>query len=522
MAHSQLMQRLLALTKLAHQSKKKRAAAAEFCEEHLYNRRQFLQTSGMAAMAATVLASCTKMVKSPGSTNGNTQPKIAIVGAGIAGLNAAYTLKKQGISSTLYEASTRAGGRIFTAQNILNPDLSTELGGEFIDSDHTDMRNLAAEFGFPLINLYAHSELKLQQNLYYFNGVSYSDDDFINGISTYLPKINNDYDKLSDIIKYNSYSPADKKFDNMNLEEYFDSINLHGWLRELLLIAYLGEYGLNTWECNAINFLFLFGVSPQGDVALYGSSDERFKISGGNQKIVDALASELKDNINTEHKLVKLQKKGTVYELFFENVSQPVQADIVLLTLPFTILRNVELNVELPKVKRDGINNLGYGNNSKLFLGFNGRPWRTKFNCVGMSYSDNGTQNTWDNSQLQSGDDGGLTVFLGGDNAIALQSGSVKSQAEKYLNLLNQFYPGIKNDYNNKSFRMDWNSYPYARCGYSAWKVGQYTTIAGSESETVGNLYFAGEHTSYNYQGYMNGGAATGRRAAENILKRID
>ncbi|HVX27086.1 MAG TPA: FAD-dependent oxidoreductase [Parafilimonas sp.] len=522
MAHSQLMQRLLALTKLAHHSKKKKVSVAEFHEEQVYNRRKFLQTSGMAAMAATVLAGCTKMVKSPGSGNGSIQPKIAIVGAGIAGLNAAYTLKKQGVSSTLYEANTRVGGRIFTAQNILNADLSTELGGEFIDSDHTDMRNLAAEFGFPLINLYAHSELKLKQNLYYFNGVSYSDDDFINGISPYLSKINNDYDKLSDIIKYNSYSAVDKKFDNMNLEEYLDSINLHGWLRELLLVAYLGEYGLNTWECNAINFLFLFGVSPEGDVALYGSSDERFKISGGNQKIVDALASELKDNINTEHKLVKLQKKGTVYELFFENVSQPVQADIVLLTLPFTILRNVELNVELPKVKRDAINNLGYGNNSKLFLGFNGRPWRTKFNCVGMSYSDNGTQNTWDNSQLQNGNNGGLTVFLGGDDAVALQNGSVKSQAENYLNRLNQLYPGIKDDYNNKAFRMDWNSYPYARCGYSAWKVGQYTTIAGSESETVGNLYFAGEHTSYNYQGYMNGGAATGRRAAENILKKLD
>jgi monoamine oxidase len=516
MAHSQLMQRLLALTKLAHHSKKKNIPASEISEEYLYNRRRFLKTSGMAAMATTVLAGCTKMAKSPGGSSGNTQPTIAIVGAGIAGLNAAYTLKKQGVVSTIYEASTRTGGRIFTAQNILNPDLSTELGGEFIDSDHTDMRKLAAEFGFPLINLYAHSELKLQQNLYYFNDVSYSDDDFINGISAYLPKINRDYDKLSDIIKYNSYSAVDKKFDNMNLEEYFNSIGLHGWLRELLLVAYLGEYGLNTWECNAINFLFLFGVSPEGEIALYGGSDERFKISGGNQKIVDALANELKDNIRTEHRLVSLQSRQAGYELFFENISGSVKADIVLLTLPFKILRNVEVKVELPEVKRYAINNLGYGNNSKLFLGFNGRPWRTKFNCVGMSYSDNGSQNTWDNSQLQQGADGGLTVFLGGDDAVALQNESVKSQAEKYLNMLNEFYPGIKNDYNNK------DSYPFAKCGYSAFKAGQYTTIAGSEIETVGNLFFAGEHTSYNFQGYMNGGAATGRRAAENILKKLD
>jgi monoamine oxidase len=68
---------------------------------------------------------------------------------------------------------------------------------------------------------------------------------------------------------------------------------------------------------------------------------------------------------------------------------------------------------------------------------------------------------------------------------------------------------------------MNWPSHPFTKCGYSAWRVGQYTTIAGSEMERVGNLFFAGEHTSYNFQGFMNGGAETGRRAAENILKKI-
>lgn len=514
------MQRLLSLAKLAHQSNKQKISAPELAEQQLYSRRRFLQTSGKAAAAATLLAGCTKTVSS--TPNNSTQPTIAIVGAGIAGLHAAHILKKQNVSATLYDANSRVGGRIFTAQNILNTDISTELGGEFIDSDHADMRKLAAEFGFPLLNLYAHSELKLQQNLYFFNGISYSDNDFINEISAYLPRINKDVNSLSDVIKYNSYSPVDKKFDNMNLEEYFDSINLHGWLRSLLLVAYLGEYGLNTSDCNAINFLFLFGVSPEGDVALYGSSDERFKVSGGNQKIVDALADELKDNVKTNYKLLRIESKGKGYQLFFDGVTTPVNADITLLTLPFKTLRDVEIHVELPQVKRYAINHLGYGFNSKLLLGFNGRPWRTKFNCIGMSYADNGSQNTWDSSQLQQGNNGGLTVFLGGDAAADLGNGTVASQANKYLSMLNEIYPGLKDDYNNKAYRMDWQKYPYAKCGYSAWKVGQYTTIAGSEIETVGNLFFAGEHTSYNYQGYMNGGAATGRRAAENILKIID
>jgi monoamine oxidase len=308
----------------------------------------------------------------------------------------------------------------------------------------------------------------------------------------------------------------------MNLEQYFDSINLTGWLRSLLLVAYLGEYGLETNECNAINFLYLFGVSPEGSVALYGVSDERYKVPGGNQQIVDALASQFKNKIHLSHKLAKIKSTNAGgYELFFEGKNASVKADIVILTLPFTLLREVEIDVDLPDVKRKAIHTLSYGTNSKLLLGFNGRPWRTKYNSVGMSYSDNGTENTWDNSQLQPGNNGGLTVYFGGNDGIAVGQGSVHSQADKYLNLLNQIYPGVKNDFNNKAYRMVWPTFPFTKASYSAWSVGQYTTIAGSEIETVGNLYFAGEHTSYNFQGYMNGGAVTGRIAARSILRAM-
>lgn len=80
----------------------------------------------MASIAATALASCTKMADDvPANSNDisdatSAKPSVAIVGAGIAELNAAFNLNNAGISSTLYDANTRAGGRMFTAQNILN------------------------------------------------------------------------------------------------------------------------------------------------------------------------------------------------------------------------------------------------------------------------------------------------------------------------------------------------------------------------------------------------------------------
>lgn len=104
-----------------------------------------------------------------------------------------------------------------------------------------------------------------------------------------------------------------------------------------------------------------------------------------------------KNKIHLSHKLAKIKSTNAGgYELFFDGKNASVKADIVILTLPFTLLREVEMDVDLPDVKRKAIHTLSYGTNSKLLLGFNGRPWRTKYNSVGMSYSDNGTENTWD------------------------------------------------------------------------------------------------------------------------------
>ncbi len=528
MAKTQLMQRLVRLTKIARQSDLENLSPEAVVT---HNRRQFLGLSAKAGIAATLLAGCSKTSDIDISDSGNINPlykgnnkKIAIIGGGIAGLNAAYFLKKCGVASTVYEASKRTGGRIFTASGLLNPGMQTELGGEFIDSSHKDMMGLARLFRLQLTDLFTPSELTLTENIYFFNDKNYTERDFITAIAPYLKTIAKDAASLSDVITYRHHTAVDAGFDNMSLDEYFDKIKLTGWVRELLLVAYLGEFGLNTNVCNSINFLFMFGEGPDGKPALYGESDQRYKVSGGNQKIVEALADNVRDSIKTGHQLTKIEQFQQKYNLHFQTSdgkkNQEV-ADIVLLTIPFTILRKIDLQVSLPVVKRKAIDNLSYGDNSKLLLGFHNRIWRTRYNSSGMCYTDNGLQNGWDGSQLQPGNRGGYTVYLGGDDAVAMQQGSAEYQAGIYLPKLNEIYPGVQQDFNGKAYKMVWPNYPFAKGSYSAYTVGQFTTIAGSEGETVENIFFAGEHTSYNWQGYMNGGAASGRIAAIKIAQQV-
>jgi monoamine oxidase len=84
------------------------------------------------------------------------QPKIAIVGAGIAGLNCALTLADKGLCASLYEASGRIGGRMFSNnKGYWSEQQVTEWCGELIDSNHTTIKTLVSRFGVALDDLAA-------------------------------------------------------------------------------------------------------------------------------------------------------------------------------------------------------------------------------------------------------------------------------------------------------------------------------------------------------------------------------
>jgi monoamine oxidase len=159
------------------------------------------------------------------------------------------------------------------------------------------------------------------------------------------------------------------------------------------------------------------------------------------------------------------------------------------------------------------------GTNSKLFLGFSSRPWR-KRGYLGYFYSDGALQSGWDHTQTQDGDPGGLTVFQGGRAGLALGEGSPEAHADRLSKELEALYPGSRKARNGRAGVFHWPESPLALGSYSCYKVGQWTSIGGEEGKSVGDLHFAGEHCSADFQGYMNGAAESGRIAAERILSK--
>ena len=446
--------------------------------------------------------------------------RVVVVGAGLAGLMAARTLHRAGVDATLYEGSDRVGGRCHSLVGQLGPGLVTELGGEFIDGKHADMLALAREFDLPLIDTLAPSEDALVET-YYFGGRHYSEAQVIAEFQPLATRMRADLATLSPSITAAGHSPADARLDRLSIAEYLDRIGATGWIRSLLEVGYLTEFGAEVAEQSCLGLLTMLSLDTGDGFSIFGESDERYKIRGGNQQIAQRLAAELGDRILFGERLVAVREQGAGFRLGFEGAggSKSVDADVVVLAIPFTVLREIELPATLPPPKRKAIDTLGYGTNEKLIVGQRSPVWRDQGRDGGM-YSDRPFQTGWDSSRLQGGG-GAYTFFLGGTTGAELTTGDLAATTNRYLGAADPMFAGMRDAYTGISLATDWRVNPLFRGSYSFYRPGQWTGIAGWEGAPVGNLHFAGEHCSTEFQGYMNGAVETGRKAAEAIIAKL-
>lgn len=184
----------------------------------------------------------------------------------------------------------------------------------------------------------------------------------------------------------------------------------------------------------------------------------------------------------------------------------------------------MELRLPLPEVKRRSIETIGYGTNAKLIAGFTERVWRIRHGSNGYTYSDRTFQTTWESSRTpnSTGPSGALTNFVGGRHGLEIGLGNAEAHTAAWLAEMEAIYPGIGAARDRfPAIRAHWPSNPLSRGSYSAYRVGQWTTIGGAEAEPVGGLHFAGEHTGGAFQGFMEGACASGERVAAEVLKTL-
>jgi monoamine oxidase len=515
------LQRALRIASWAERTQISTTEALEKIESDRWNRRRFIKTAVAAAAGAGVTPVFKTAAKGPNA------PVVVIVGAGTAGLTCAYRLQQKGISPRVIEGSTRAGGRMFSLRNFFPDNQLTELGGEYIDSGHTTMLNLVKELGLTLNDLGAEKKPEGEHTFFFENRRIPADADLIDVFRPTAQAIARDL-KLMKVrengkMEISYQTPRAREVDHLSIPEWFDKRGVTGLPTKILRAAYVGEYGLEIDQQSALNLLLTMGdETPADEFRIFGPSDERFHIIEGNDSVPAKLAERLERPVEFGTKVESIASAGSVFQLALQHdgAASEVKADIVVLAIPFTVLRQLDVRVKLPEAKRKAIRELGYGTNAKLITGFSRRVWE-EAHSTGYTFTDLEFQCCWETSRGQAGTHGILTNFAGGNLGLHLNDGDIQERAVAFASQVEKIYPGAAEAFTTKAVRQHWPSVPFAQGSYTCYKPGQYSTLSDSVATPVGNLFFAGEHTSAEFNGYMEGAAESGERAAKEVLAKI-
>ncbi|MDQ1682621.1 MAG: monoamine oxidase, partial [Frankiaceae bacterium] len=335
-------------------------------------------------------------------------------------------------------------------------------------------------------------------------------------------QIHNDVSAASYPTLYSSYTARGLELDNMSIYQWIENYVPNGHrssLGMLLDVAYNIEYGGETSVQSSLNMLYLLGYSGQGQMRIFGPSNEKSRVRGGNDLIVSGLAQSLAGQITTGAALTAIARNADgTYKLSW-STGKATTADHVILALPFSLLRQVDYSkAGFNSVKRLAISSLSMGTNSKLHMQFKSRPWYA-VGANGETYADTGYQNTWEVTRAQAGARGILVNYTGGRVGASFSpaNGTPTQRAQQFFPQIAPLFPTLATEWTGRAFIDDWTRNPWSLGSYSFWKVGEYTTFVGAEREASGNCHFAGEHTSVDFQGYLNGAVESGYRAASEI-----
>jgi monoamine oxidase len=482
---------------------------------HRTTRRELLGAAATATAAAAVWR--------PDIALGATSQRIVVVGGGLAGLTCAYRLKQAGVTAHVYEASTRWGGRCWTLRDAFADGQVAERGGELIDNGHLATKHLAQELRLPLDNL-LQAEPNGSEPFYYFDGKPYTEAEAAVDLNAIYQKLHSDTSAASYPTTYAISTERGRQLDRMTLYDWIEESVPGGHrsrLGRLLDVAYNIEFGAETTQQSALNLIYLLGYTGQGQLRMFGKSNEKFHVRGGNDRLVAGLLAGLgASQLHTGKALGSIRRSGSTYALGFADGST-VTADRVVLALPFSMLRSVDYaGAGFGAMKQRAITDLGMGTNSKLNVGFKSRLWNA-LGSNGETYADTGYQNTWDVSRAQAGTSGILVDYTGGTIGASFGSGSAVSRAKQFLAQLEPVLPGISAQWAGTAHLQYWAGYEWTRGSYSYYRPGQYTAFGGNEGEAEGSVHFCGEHTTQDFQGYLNGAIDTGERAAGEVLDAL-
>ena len=447
----------------------------------MHSRRHFLKLS-MAALLASLSA---KLSTQSAHGKKNLQGKtVVVVGAGIAGLSAAKTLQAYGAKVIVLEAGDYIGGRIRTNRSMGAP---FEYGAGWIHgpSEENPIQQLAKQ-------VHAQTFVTDDDSLEIFDA---------NGTS--LPEA--DYERLDGIYRRLSrklyrVSRGDRRSIEAAIADMEPEL-LQDPLARWLLSAFIEfDMGAGIEDISAAN---VFSDDAfDGDDVIF---------TQGYDCILKPLMEGLDIRLNTPVSQIHYQQD----HVKVNNLA----ADYLICTVPLGVLKGgtIRFNPPLPNKLQEAISSLGFGTVTKIALQFDQAFWDTETQYFGVMTEPKGRWNYWLNYRTFSDKNILLGLSFGRYAPVADQMTPAEMTRDA-LDVLRSVW-GKRVGEPLSVLTTHWSEDPHFKGAYSYSQAGgsaaQYEIFA---QPIAGQLFFAGEHTIFEYHGTTHGALLSGLRAAEQII----
>jgi monoamine oxidase len=442
--------------------------------------------------------------------------RVLIIGAGLAGLVAAYELRKSGHGVIVLEAQQRPGGRVYTVREPFSDGLYAEVGAARIPDNHDLTLRYVREFDLPLTPFHPAGS-----RMYSIGGKRIRADargEWIAGEApldlkpgekklgqwALLEKyIGGALAELGDPYKIDYASAVARKFDSLTTAQYLRGQGASEAANDLM------SWPWSTARDDRYSFLWALR-----EIAYESQEKTRSKIVGGNDRLPGAFAATMKGAIHYGAPVIRIEQddkhvraivaRGAMLETF--------QADRLLCTVPFPALRDVTFE-SLSLRKRRVIRELAYDTIVRATIQSRTRYWENAgFN--GFGHSDT-PQQIWHFSHDQPGPRGLLVSFLCGGTGERVGNLEPAIRERYLLDEMERAHPGLKENYEGMFVHV-WHKHRWAKGALALPSPGQLTGICRDAELPEGRIHFAGEHLS-NFSGWMQGAFESGLRAVAEI-----
>ena len=443
--------------------------------------------------------------------------RVVVIGAGMAGLVAAYELQRQGHDPILLEAQNRVGGRLYTCRDFA-PGLYAELGGMRIPRAHDLTLAYCREFGLELRPFVMDSP----------NGLVY-----VGGERMTMAEVQAEPARLP-------FSLADHEAGRTADDLWSDAIADIKALLESEGESAWGQIAAEYDQYSLYEFLKLKGFS-EGAIEYYavmnfveadlnnaavealredlgGAYVDMQEIVGGMDRLPNAFYERLPDRVafGTEVHAIEQESDSVTVHYKTEATRASVSGDYAICTLPFPVLRSVEMLTPLSREKQRAIRQLNYHASTKVLFQVRRRFWEDEGITGGATVTDLGIRRMNYPAPDPSTSRGVLLAsYTWGQDALQWGAMDPETRLEEALDDVARIHPQVREEFEVGTSHA-WYGDRWARGAFALFAPEQQTQLQEAITRPEGRIHFAGEHCSL-YHAWIQGALESGIRAAREI-----